>query len=217
MSRLKLDLTVFPANGRSANLVEGHGLGRVPVSGDLYAAIASRMRRGPGCWLSWPFCLRSRLSSCQTPRGSGLSRRRGRHAAALLAIVLRGLAALRGWRKARDGGRRWLALCGEDAAPCFTTDADGRDRLSQRGRRKRFGDATGRHAGGRAGRPFRQPRRGAVPAAEPGARHAGAAREDVVTRRGHTRLVGAPRRRGRFLWRLEEMLDRARPGAGPKR
>nr|WP_259444883.1 ATP-binding protein [Neotabrizicola shimadae] len=40
------------------------------------------------------------------------------------------------------------------------------------------------------------------------------AREDVVTRRGHLRLSATPLPGGRFLWRIEEFLDRGQPGRG---
>ncbi len=46
------------------------------------------------------------------------------------------------------------------------------------------------------------------------ARTRGAAREDIVTRRGQTRLSVHRIAEEEFLWRLEEMLDRAAPGRG---
>ncbi|MDN5789166.1 ATP-binding protein, partial [Pseudorhodobacter sp.] len=46
------------------------------------------------------------------------------------------------------------------------------------------------------------------------ARNGGSAREDVVTRRGHTRLSVHALTPERFLWRLEEFVDRAQAGRG---
>ena len=103
-------------------------------------------------------------------------------------------------------------LVSHDAAPCFTTDVEGWIRFRNTSAQSRFGDsaqtlvaALEDHFASPASVLFRLQSR---------ARTAGAAREDVVTRRGHSRLsvhlVGSDR----FLWRLEEFVDRSSTGRG---
>jgi two-component system cell cycle sensor histidine kinase/response regulator CckA len=124
----------------------------------------------------------------------------------VLGFVLRDQLARR-----KEGRRaRGLAeLVGEDAAPCFMTDVAGEITWANAAALTRFETAGSSTLAGRLTPHFASP--GAVLyRLQNRATLSGAAREDVVTRRGHTRLsvnrVGA-----RFLWRLEEFQDR---GAG---
>ena len=113
-------------------------------------------------------------------------------------------------RMREDRRARSLAeLVGEDAAPCFMTDALGQITWTNASALARFEKVETGTLAGTLSPHFASP--GAVLyRLQNRAALSGAAREDVVTRRGHTRLsvnrVGA-----RFLWRLEEFQDR---GAG---
>lgn len=128
----------------------------------------------------------------------------------MLVLVARGLVF---WRRLRQQAlaRNLAFLTDHDTAPCFCTDGSGRIGFQNEAARERFGlpDAQGLiraledHFASPVSVLYRLQAR---------AYSSGSAREDVVTRRGHTRLgvhrIGADR----FLWRLEEFYDR--PGAG---
>ena len=128
------------------------------------------------------------------------------------AVVLmwRGLMAWHSLRE-RDLDHRLSRLVGEDAAPCFTTDGVGKIGYQNRTAAERFGDRGGAtlvaalsdHFASPASVLFRLQARAA---------QSGAAREDVVTRRGHTRLSVHRVDKERFLWRLEEFQDRSAAG-----
>jgi len=100
-----------------------------------------------------------------------------------------------------------------DASPSFTTDGDGQITYQNKAAEDRFGVQGGqtmiRAMGDLFANPaavmFRLQGRAAV---------AGAAREDVVTRRGHVRLAVHRIADGAFLWRLEEMMERSVSGRG---
>ncbi len=129
----------------------------------------------------------------------------------VLAILLRCLEALR-VAKERDRRVQMAALVREDAAPCFTTDTDGEIGYRNVAALKRFGDA-GDTLAGVLGDHFASP--GAVLyRLQSRAQARGAAREDIVTRRGHTRLSVHRVAEAEFLWRIEEMLERTTPGRG---
>jgi two-component system cell cycle sensor histidine kinase/response regulator CckA len=129
----------------------------------------------------------------------------------LVAIFLR--LAARQVRATEAGHRARIAmLVGEDAAPCFTTDRDGEIRFRNAAAEKRFGPG-GESLAGLLGDYFVSP--GALLyRLQNRARARGAAREDIVTRRGQTRLSVHRIAEDEFLWRLEEMLDRSTPGRG---
>ncbi len=143
----------------------------------------------------------------------------GRLAAASGGGVFLALAVLIGggrWllrRKARAARRQVQAMVQYDATPTFCTDSDGAIDFQNRAALDRFGERGGetlvRALGGLFAAPsavmFRLQSRGAT---------LGAAREDVVTRRGHARLSVHRVGPERFLWRLEEMLDRGTGGRG---
>ena len=128
--------------------------------------------------------------------------------AALVRLIANGHARAQQHQEAR-----LASLIEDDAAPCFTTDSDGEIGYQNAAALKRFGAEDGQTLAAALGDHFVSP--GAVLyRLQSRAAARGAAREDVVTRRGHTRLsvhrIGA----ARFLWRLEEMLERSGPGRG---
>lgn len=124
-----------------------------------------------------------------------------------LVVIIRGLVWLQGQRDGRlerDLGR----LVGQDNAPCFTTDGIGQIGFQNQAAMERFGARNGAtlvatlqdHFANPASVLFRLQSR---------AMNLGSAREDVVTRRGHTRLSVHRTGAHRFLWRLEEFQDRS--------
>lgn len=137
-------------------------------------------------------------------------------AAGLTLIFLAGLLLLAA-RFGRLADLRHLsrleALLAEDAAPCFGTDGDGTVTYQNRAASTRFGNLSGATLARTLGDSFAEP--GAtLYRLQMRARHAGAAREDVVTRRGHLRLSVHRTGADHFLWRLEEMLEHSGPARG---
>ncbi|MFN4153415.1 MAG: ATP-binding protein [Paracoccaceae bacterium] len=141
-----------------------------------------------------------------------------RVAAAVVALTLGALVGLL-WtivllaeRSERGAERAVAQIVGHDATPCFTTDAQGQILYRNTAAQARFGAAAASlmsalhdHFASPASVLYRLQSRAAT---------AGAAREDVVTRRGHSRLSVHRLAEGRFLWRLEEFVDRAVTGRG---
>jgi two-component system cell cycle sensor histidine kinase/response regulator CckA len=129
-----------------------------------------------------------------------------------VVLVARGQDWGRSWQDRRLE-QRLIRLIGLDATPCFTTDAQGLIGYQNRAAEERFGRrdrttlvaALHDHFANPASVLYRLQSRAA---------NLGAAREDVLTRRGHTRL--SVHRLGplRYLWRLEEFVDRAASGRG---
>ncbi len=133
-------------------------------------------------------------------------------AVAVAALAIRAGAFLARRRAQRDEARISL-LVEDDSAPCFATDADGEIGYQNAVARQRFGERDGRSLIEALGDQIVSP--GAVLyRLQSRAMARGAAREDIVTRRGHTRLSVHRIGEGRFLWRLEEMLERTAPGRG---
>ncbi|MFN4128653.1 MAG: hybrid sensor histidine kinase/response regulator, partial [Paracoccaceae bacterium] len=141
-----------------------------------------------------------------------------RVAAAVVALTIAALVGLiRGIvfladRSDRGAERSVALLVGQDATPCFTTDAQGQILYRNAAAQARFGTAVASlmaalqdHFASPASVLYRLQSRAAA---------AGAAREDVVTRRGHSRLSVHRVAEGRFLWRLEEFVERAVSGRG---
>jgi two-component system cell cycle sensor histidine kinase/response regulator CckA len=131
----------------------------------------------------------------------------------LVAIILMVWLIVRLANRAEVMAERSVALLvGQDATPCFTTDVHGQVLYRNASAQARFGQgaptlvsALQDHFASPASVMYRLQARAAV---------AGAAREDVVTRRGHSRLSVHKIAEGRFLWRLEEFVDRAQSGRG---
>jgi two-component system cell cycle sensor histidine kinase/response regulator CckA len=128
----------------------------------------------------------------------------------LLIFLLRG-AALLARTGERQADQRLAVLVGQDATPCFTTDPEGQIHYRNAAAQTRFSQ------GGTLTAVLRD--HFASPAAvlfrlQSRALHSGAAREDVVTRRGHMRLSAHRIAERRVLWRLEEFQDRSSVGRG---
>jgi two-component system cell cycle sensor histidine kinase/response regulator CckA len=128
-----------------------------------------------------------------------------------LVLILKLITALSD-RAVRGGERAMALLVDQDATPCFSTDANGQILYRNAAAQSRFGletatlvSALNDHFASPASVLYRLQSR---------AGQAGAAREDVVTRRGHSRLSVHRVAEARFLWRLEEFVDRSVTGRG---
>ena len=128
-----------------------------------------------------------------------------------LILVLRAITLFAD-RADRGVERAMHLLVGQDATPCFSTDMQGQILYRNAAAQARFGPATATllsalndHFASPASVLYRLQSR---------AQTAGAAREDVVTRRGHSRLSVHHMTADRFLWRLEEFVDRSATGRG---
>ncbi|WP_417249246.1 ATP-binding protein [Celeribacter sp.] len=117
-------------------------------------------------------------------------------------------------RRRRRIGRLHASIAefvAHDAAPSFTTDADGVIGYENRAAKERFGGQDGQNILKALDEMF------AAPAAtlsrlQAKAQAHGAAREDVATRTGHMRLSVHVIGRGGFLWRLEDLSERGDGG-----
>lgn len=116
-------------------------------------------------------------------------------------------------RSLRQDDDRLNAIVGADATPCFCTDAYGQIGYQNNAAQNRFSSAVGGTLVAALTDHFAAPS-AVLYRLQSKAAANGAAREDVVTRRGHMRLsvheIGAQR----FLWRLEEFQDRSSSGRG---
>ena len=105
------------------------------------------------------------------------------------------------------------AFITHDASPSFTTDSDGEIGYQNRAAIERFGSRGGQTLTRALGEIFANP--GAMlTRLQSKAAALGAAREDLVTRRGHVRLSVHQIEGGGFLWRLEDMAERPVGGRG---
>ncbi len=126
---------------------------------------------------------------------------------AIRALLLREALGFR--RLSRD----LKALVGGDAAPCFTTDGTGMIGFQNHAAAARFGPRDGMTLIATLRDHFASPA-SVLYRLQSRAMNHGSAREDVVTRHGHTRLSVHRIGPARFLWRLEEFLDRGGAGRG---
>jgi two-component system, cell cycle sensor histidine kinase and response regulator CckA len=131
---------------------------------------------------------------------------------AVLAVMVRTLAFV-GISRSLGVDKRLAALIGLDAAPCFTTDDVGQVGYQNTAAVERFGVKDGKTLVGTLQDHFANPS-AVLFRLQSRAANLGTAREDVVTRRGHTRLTVHKIAPQRFLWRLEEFLDRSTAGRG---
>lgn len=105
------------------------------------------------------------------------------------------------------------AFIAHDASPSFTTDLEGEIGYQNRAAVERFGSRGGQTLTRALGEIFANP--GSVLARlQSKAGALGAAREDLVTRRGHVRLSVHQIEGEGFLWRLEDMVERPVGGRG---
>ena len=136
-------------------------------------------------------------------------------AALTLAFLILGLrlrSALTRRSEARH--RAQLAqLVGQDATPCFMTDRLGQIRYQNAAAQTRFHAEDGATLISALAQHFASPS-AVLYRLQSRAQHAGSAREDVVSRRGHLRLSTHAVGEGRFLWRLEEFIDRSGTSRG---
>lgn len=138
------------------------------------------------------------------------------HGAAGALAATAGLLAILARRavKGRDGlGAQLAAFIGQDVAPSFTTDCDGEIRFQNRAAIERFGTRGGQTLTRVLGEVFANPA-AVLHRLQTRAEAAGAAHEDLVTRRGHVRLAAHHLDRTGMLWRLEDMAERATGGRG---
>ena len=130
----------------------------------------------------------------------------------VLALVARFAAHRQRVERSRDAEQigRFIA---HDASPSFTTDLDGEICYQNRAAVERFGSRGGQTLARALSELFASP--GSVlNRLQSKAASLGAAREDLITRRGHVRLSVHQVGSGEFLWRLEDMAERATGGRG---
>jgi two-component system cell cycle sensor histidine kinase/response regulator CckA len=128
----------------------------------------------------------------------------------LVAMILVRLLALRYQRSRSRLFRTIAGFVEHDAAPSFTTDAEGRIGYRNPAAVARFGADAGPTLIGALGDTFASPS-AVLYRLQSRAVGKGAAREDVVMRRGHIRLSVHRLGPDGFLWRLEDLTER---GAG---
>ncbi len=125
--------------------------------------------------------------------------------AAIVFVVMIALA-VSAWRRRmeRRDAAALTRFVEHDTSPGFLTDAEGEIRYQNETARDRFGDQSGQTLAHALRDNFANP--GAIIyRLQTRAAAQGAAREDIVTRRGHIRLAVHQVGESRFLWRLEDM------------
>ena len=140
-------------------------------------------------------------------------------AALAVAGTLAALAAVITWlslNHARSHGAlqdQIAAFIDNDASPSFTTDVEGEIGTQNRAALQRFGSRGGQTLTRALAEVFANPA-AVLHRLQNRADALGAAREDLVTRRGHVRLSVHKIGEAGFLWRLEDMAERAVGGRG---
>lgn len=133
---------------------------------------------------------------------------------ALVTVVLLVRALVYGAdRGDRLRARSLQELVGKDATPCFSTDELGQVLFMNTAAKERFEGIEGSTLIAKLKDHFASPA-SVLFRLQSRARSTGTGREDVVTRRGHTRLSVHALAPDRFLWRLEEFVDRSHAGRG---
>lgn len=137
-------------------------------------------------------------------------------AAAATLVFVGGFVTLRiaVQRRGRDFGRDMVsAFIDKDASPSFVTDQDGEILTRNGAAIKRFSDTASDTLAGTLRAVLANPS-AALYRLQCKARVDGAAREDVVTRRGHVRLAVHYLPEDVLLWRIEDVADRPVAGRG---
>ncbi|CRL11319.1 ATP-binding protein [Phaeobacter italicus] len=130
----------------------------------------------------------------------------------LVAVALLMLIQARTRLKARAMATELLTgFIDKDATPTFVTDEDGVVHASNGAAAKRFEDGDTETLAGTMRSILANPS-AVLFRLQSRARVEGAAREDIVTRRGHVRLAVHQMQGGSFLWRVEEIADRPTTG-----
>lgn len=133
--------------------------------------------------------------------------------AVLLAAALLVRFLARRYLRARKTLFRTVAgFLEHDASPSFTTDAEGRIGYRNPAAIQRFGEVNGQTLVAALGDTFASPS-AVLYRLQSRAQGKGAAREDVVMRRGHIRLSVHRLGPDGFLWRLEDLVERGSPRA----
>ncbi|WP_146345521.1 ATP-binding response regulator [Phaeobacter marinintestinus] len=138
-------------------------------------------------------------------------------AAAATLVLVSGfvMVRIRIARRGQDLARDLLAaFIDKDASPSFVTDGDGAILKRNAAARKRFSDSEFDSLAGTLRAVLANPS-AALYRLQCKARVDGAAREDVVTRRGHVRLAVHQLPDDVLLWRVEDVVERAAAGRGP--
>mgnify|MGYP001206387721 CR=1 FL=1 len=125
------------------------------------------------------------------------------------------LRLLAGYRTRRQAGleTQIAAFVSHDASPSFTTNAEAIVGYQNAAATDRFGRREGLALPRVLAEVFANPA-AVVARMQNKAAVSGAAREDMVTRRGHVRLAVHRMGEDGYLWRLEDMADRAVGGRG---
>lgn len=131
---------------------------------------------------------------------------------AVLALLLQVLTQRHQRARAALHGQI-AAFVAHDASPSFTTDALGEIGYQNRAALERFGSRSGQTLARALAEVFANPA-ALLSRLQNKADALGAAREDLVTRRGHVRLSVHQIGDDGFLWRLEDMAERATGGRG---
>ena len=135
------------------------------------------------------------------------------------AGTLAALAAIIHWFNARHARaalglhEQLTAFIAHDASPSFTTDPEGEISFQNRAAVERYGSRGGQTLTRALSEVFANPA-AVLHRLQNRAEALGAAREDLVTRRGHVRLAVHRIGETGFLWRLEDMAERASGGRG---
>ncbi len=129
-----------------------------------------------------------------------------------LILMRRGTSLWAGFAAARAESQL-DRLIGCDATPCFTTDSIGQIQYQNQAAKSRFPTEDGSSLIAALTDHFASPS-AVLFRLQSRAANQGAAREDVVTRKGHLRLSVHRLLDSRFLWRMEEFVERGTPGRG---
>jgi two-component system cell cycle sensor histidine kinase/response regulator CckA len=152
---------------------------------------------GLALWFDWPRFATLAVIACS--------------ATALLTIIVSIFKARS--RQAVDQGQEdhWTEFVERDAAPCFVTDADGALRVRNPAAVIRFSDSMSDTLAGTLRSVFANPS-AVLYRLQCRARLEGAAREDVVTRRGHIKVAVHSIEDDIYFWRIEDLPERAQAG-----
>ncbi len=135
-------------------------------------------------------------------------------AALTTILAMAGLIVIQSRMRRRVRRRATATVAGvieNDSAPGFVTDANGVLMSWNRAAQHRFGDTVGGTLAGTLRSIFANPA-AVLFRMQTRARGRGGASEDIVTRRGHVRVAVHGLGEAGFLWRIEELPDRAHPG-----
>ncbi len=132
-----------------------------------------------------------------------------------MVVMIFGLKFRAIWSYRTDSQRQThlIGLIGHDSAPCYMTDKHGRILYQNDAALTRFKSNEGVALVAALNQHFASPS-SVLYRLQNRAVHSGFGREDVVTRRGHTRLAVHKIADDRFLWRLEEFQERGSAGRG---